>query len=88
MTNKTSRKTKKTVSTKSLKAISKTSTKISKNKTGKQKSKVFMFLIVGSLFNIYTHTLIQLFLYRRTFQKFYQLLMALMKMKSNYLKMI
>ncbi|CAB4424732.1 unnamed protein product [Rhizophagus irregularis] len=39
MTNKTSRKPKKTVSTKSIKAISKTSTKISKNKTGKQKSK-------------------------------------------------
>lgn len=55
MTNKTSRKPKKTVSTKSIKAISKTSTKISKNKTGKQKSKVFIILLIGSLFNIYTH---------------------------------
>lgn len=64
MTNKTSRKPKKTVSTKSIKAISKTSTKISKNKTGKQKSKVFIILLVGSFVQyLHTRTLIQLFLY-------------------------
>ncbi|GBC01545.1 hypothetical protein RclHR1_04220013 [Rhizophagus clarus] len=39
MTNKPSRKTRKTVPTKSLKTISKTSTKTSKNKAGKQKNK-------------------------------------------------